>query len=38
MDNDTVEWWEKKRRWFNLAVGLTGIISIFFFGLFCIQK
>ncbi len=26
--NTSVEWWEKKRLWFNIAVGLTGVISI----------
>ncbi|AUC75670.1 hypothetical protein [Olleya sp. Bg11-27] len=28
--NNSIVWWEKKRLWFNVAVGLTGVISILF--------
>ncbi len=27
----TIKWWEKKRIWFNLLVGLSGVISMYTF-------
>lgn len=27
---EAIKWWEKRRVWFNVAVGLSGLISILF--------